>query len=47
MKAVYDFIETDDPLAPAVKTAVQVIEDILDKQGCVYCKAYDVCVIWC
>jgi len=32
-KAIIDFMESDDPLAPAVKTAVQVIENVLDKQG--------------
>lgn len=38
MKAVFKFIETesDDPLAGAVRTAVQVIEDILDSQGYVF-----------
>lgn len=32
-RAVYDFLDSDDPLAPAVKTAVRVIEDVLSDQG--------------
>lgn len=33
-QAVYDFIETKDTtFAPAVRSAVRVIEDILDQEG--------------
>ena len=32
-QAVYEFMGSDDPLAPAVKTAVRVIENVLSEQG--------------
>lgn len=32
-QAIYDFLDSDDLLAPAVKTAVTVIEDVLSAQG--------------